>query len=1504
MSHRRRAQPFEGNAPSTVDTTVSQRSSPLLSTARSHSINSSRRPTALREPQLQTPSTYPAKTAYNRPSALPRSISGSSSSRLEAIASSRPMPISSRTRGPSGHRRSPSEDVPLMFDVPPRPESIAPNSQYQDDDGAQSSALDESNDTVLGIVIPDKTERHRHQILPPQLIPELQALANQPSRNRHPAPSVSTISSPSTRFTESPAPWSASTTTTTPVSWSSTSPGLISSGAARMAKSKSQTVPQPAITRKQMPPLPRPQEISRPTTSTSTTKSSKSDVGRGARRKKGSILESPAPSPPPRTSSSQRRAKQSGGLSAPGSIDETLSRAGPSVTPISETDPSPEIDRTRNGIGTPGNTIARIGAGTAHQHLQHSLQRPPTRPSRKGTPDLGESRHLFVNDHRSEIGNRKGQMLAPAFGQTGADLASQDITSVGQTEERLPRIQRSPSRLGKLSRLGLFGRRTNTSSSDVEKSPKKLVRRGPSAGTGHEGYGKYARKARKSSTETSSGQSDSEQSIASSAHVPASSRKHSSSTSRRNRSSQSDVDDFAATRLKPVVIRGGFRPSTEGEEVGDTSQARGASSDVSSRPEQRRLRSPLKDVSNVRGGTIARHEPVSPLALRRSQRFAMSADTFSLPGPIRTDGSAAQPLISSYDTTQSSIVPSSLATSNPASELSSSNVTESQLQEKRPRRRWWNPFKSKTITTPPAIARSVRPLEPEMAVSIAAGPAPRSVPYYAVMESDSENNGPEQIGDLLSEVAESRSRTPEMNIVEDDRPPILRNTDSVLLPAAPVWIHPESNTTSQDPRDLSGAQAPPVKQSRLAHVGRIPKVVPRSEREHKPSRRSFSQPFSRQDDGERYFTPARLDQQQRSDRPQLEIHTDVLPSRPFPPVDYLSAKPASAPARADVAHLGPAVGENTDLVRFPSRHESDVSVSSSSEGKLSIMGPALVPNQLNLNSGRMYPKTRQPSMLAGDEDVWREYDDFIDQVMSPSDSPPRKPARLPVPKVTSAKEVVRLKQPKSSRTPLPEPRRAMLDVTLPTSLTPPVIFPSPSLLSDKTIGEDIRLRRSRIVSALHSSIDPSSPFSMREFLQDYGSVTRDSLRLSDRLSTSTTDMIQRDTPTMVTYLDRTTQHQHSHQDNALLIDTVQRGKDPVKQSELHYASLEVARWLSFGRVLFSPAHKEIHTIPERRVLVIDGLGNEDWAMYCAVTYEAERAIIYDLKEASHHRSAPQDDSFSSLPPNYRRKETSSLSDRFPFHSSYFSAIVLRFPPVMAETTTRNIIAECRRTLVPGGHLEIMLLDLDIVNMGVQTRRAVRELKMRITTKSPNTSLKPAIDNIQTLLGSRGFCGLNRCVVGVPVAGRPNGSTDSSSSSRSSHGSLGFPHRISGEAAQARGHAAKSPADGGSHNFSLNDLVADHSETADAKIGRMVSRTARSWWQRCFEASVLPDGDLSRSVFSDRKVLSECKSRASSFKLLIAYAQRPVFETRRRTMSEPNSSIPATTGPQRQNKTPV
>jgi hypothetical protein len=469
-----------------------------------------------------------------------------------------------------------------------------------------------------------------------------------------------------------------------------------------------------------------------------------------------------------------------------------------------------------------------------------------------------------------------------------------------------------------------------------------------------------------------------------------------------------------------------------------------------------------------------------------------------------------------------------------------------------------------------------------------------------------------------------------------------------------------------------------------------------------------------------------------------------------------------------------------------------------------------------------------------------------------------------------------------------DPRKGTLDLTVSHGLTPPLPIQSPSLLSDRSAADEIRLRRSRIVSALHSSYDPSSPFSMREFLKDYGAKAIDEHGLPERFSTfSAAAMISPVSPTIV--VPSTGPHlAQTHDEKAHLLDSVERAKNPVRQSELHSASLEVARWLSFGRVLFSPAHEEVQMLAERNILVIDGLGNEDWSIYCAVTYEKERAVIYDLKEDSNSGLSQVSRDSMHGPRNHHRRAVSSLSDRFPFHSAYFSAIVLRFPPAMSEAKTKNIISECRRVLMPGGHIEIMLLELDIVNMGVQTRRAVRDLKMRMTDAAPDLDLKPTIDNFQSLLGNRGFAGLSRCVVGVPVTGRPAGSLDSSSSSRSSYGSAGYGRRTSGGSSQI-----PRPVKG--HNFSLNDLVADQSDNADAKIGRMVSRTARSWWQHCYEADMMASTATTGSIFSDKRVMQECRARASSFKLLIAYAQRPVFGPKRRTMSESSVANVATAG---------
>ncbi|ETN39588.1 uncharacterized protein HMPREF1541_05814 [Cyphellophora europaea CBS 101466] len=1346
--------------------------------------------------------------------------------------------------------------------------------------------------------MPEVGRKQRSPNLPPRLVPELQALASHTSKpyQHAPPPSVSTISSPSTRFTESPAPWSAGTATTTPVSWSSASPALTSSYGMRTPEKKSKTVPVPNPPRSRLPKLPsipRPPPPPQSGASAVVENETRSTESRGPSRKK-SILHSPPPTPPPRTSSVKR--PSTGGRSTNTSIDDTLSRAAPSGPPTRPSTAPSSADRH----GSPRapqlrreDRIDDFSAFTTHENLQDSIRNVPTRPSRSGTFDLGDSRPTTVNTHKAAFSAQHRQLLESGFEDvTPHRVVVSSSTAQSDTERGLAgeKRARSPARLGKFSKLRIFGQRS-ISSTDADKSPKKLQRRGPSAGTGHEGYGKYAKRGRKQSTEPSGTSSESERSQSSTRRLPLFSHSRKASSSSR-RTSQSDLDEFAVPRLNPVVLRGGSQTSVATD---NPSSDRGylTSPDLrettpSPAPDDppchydRRVRSPLSNATNSPG----RDGPVPRLALRRSQRFPTGSEPLRLPAPIRTDDLQAQPGINSYDTSLSSTMPSSAALSLPASEHV--YIDPGLLKEKKARRRWWNPFRARPqgmIVQEPIMMPSS---EPEMAVSIATGPAPRSIPYYAMLESESEGTGPQQIGEYMSEAANpSYSPSPEEH---EDRAKASRNTESILLPAPPIWSSVDQSMQQVEPLEPSPLEAGP-RQPRLAQVGRIPKVVSRSERQHKPSRQSFSQPFAR---GHPLQHPAGYSHDPRlswEEPPQLQIHTETLPSRPFFEVGNPSAKPSSAPAHSRPAQVSLPEPFTSDLVKVSSMHSSDVSTSSSSAGMISVMGPGIIPTTYEMQAQSYMPVVRQPSVYA-EEDVWNEFDDIIDHVMSPSRSPgsksPETQAKQPLRPLVETSSCSPLTgrpviRPTSrGKMPFPEGRRAMTDLPLATRGTPPVIFPLPLLTADKSVSEEIRLRRSRIVSALHSSYDPSSPFSMREFLKDY-SEPRDSMRLSERLSASTAARSTLTAPALV----EEPEAERTHQDNAILLDVAGRAKDPAKQSELHYASLEVSRWLSFGRVLFSPAQDEIQTLPDRNVLVIDGLGNEDWSIYCAVTYEAVKAVVYDLKETSQYKKSGSPQSLGHLPTNHRRAEIATFSERFPFQSAFFSVIVLRFPPAMSEAKLKNIISECRRSLMPGGHIEVMLLDFDFVNMGVQTRRAVRELKMRMATKDPNVNLKPTIDSFQSLLGGRGFTGLSRCVVGVPVVGRPPGSTDSSTSSRSSGGSYarrpGDPTRLTSRHSQ-RGQ-----------NFSLSELVADPSESADAQIGRMVSKTARNWWQHCYEAGVIPNGDLSRSIFSEKKVLQECKMRASSFKLLIAHAQRPVFEQRRRTMSESAAAAMATAG---------
>ncbi|EXK77524.1 hypothetical protein FOQG_17767 [Fusarium oxysporum f. sp. raphani 54005] len=135
--------------------------------------------------------------------------------------------------------------------------------------------------------------------------------------------------------------------------------------------------------------------------------------------------------------------------------------------------------------------------------------------------------------------------------------------------------------------------------------------------------------------------------------------------------------------------------------------------------------------------------------------------------------------------------------------------------------------------------------------------------------------------------------------------------------------------------------------------------------------------------------------------------------------------------------------------------------------------------------------------------------------------------------------------------------------------------------------------------------------------------------------------------------------------------------------------MTVSRWLTFGHVRHELVPVE-GSLKRHPVLVIYGLGNDDWPFYTAETYLA--ATFFNM------------------------------SPRIP-------------PP-----------EELKR-----GFIELSILDVDLNNIGNWNRRTVRRLKGRTNEKSPDTSLRSTVDLIVRLLGKVGFTTIKAARVGVSIA---------------------------------------------------------------------------------------------------------------------------------------------------------
>lgn len=1409
----------------------------------------------------------------------------------------------------------------------PRADSMSSQDEGQPTKDTSGGFRDPFSETVLGITLPpsssilarsggevevSSTGYYDYEVGPTEIL-------------TLPAPQYALSSTPSTRYSESPGPFSVSST---PTSMSSYSPGVtLSTKSATRVRQASPLQSRPPVVRHRTPDestfrqqhgLPAVRESSTSSSSTSTV------LADGNKQK---AQQSPHHLPPPPPS------LQIGTV--------PRAQAPPELAHLADHQPASSQLPRRPARPSRNNTAEIVGLREPSPVIQSNMTSFPSSHRRTSST---ESKMSITVSGRTRFGipsKPTSRNPSPSLGAT----ATFSPGSRAPTREPTPDVQQQSRALpvtssstapspSKTSRFGFF-RRTKTEPTPAPKSEKKL-RRGPAAGTGHEGYGRYAVRGRSGSSMSGSsiGRSASAGTTTESLNRTPSSRKSSMTST-----TSTEVDDYFLERLAPVAIRG-TGSSAELSRSPDPTRS-GSSLDISSAPGE----GPKKIQGSSRPNVEKKKPTLLPSAMSDPVRGGSPMKRMPL-GPRRpseSDDDVKRSFLPSLTTRRTSRASKSIDGAPLSKVISSGSTTEqgSKAKYKKDKAEKEKAEKAEKAASKPSkkwnfFQRAhAAPKTESPAVDAAASanrvPPSRSVAHYALMDSQS-GIDLEDIEQLMQE-PDATPEEPLSPVGQVDRTPSGTESEqkerlqSMLLPPKPVfpshlpsarsaspkvYLHPEAppqapkhklsiDTTEQtisnppvrlsqsdltpvtdlspsspsrplSPVELTPAvelpQSPPVfvlpqslpspgpppanpppRPSRLAQVGRIPQVISRRNQGHRPPSQSFSRPFVV--DQPRPNVPPRTSLDSAS---PLSVSAGAV--EPYPVLRGLDALSHSL-AIATMSPSAEEASRQSEFFKFPPRKDSEVSYSSSSG--IWSFAPT--------SGTAMVPVTGAPQ---SEDEIWKEYDDLIDEVLSPLDvgtgehktgTPTRHPSLEPLPLKTKVSRV--------------------------------------STQSGAS-HQSLHLRRSRLLAVLHSAQSPTSPISLSDFLQDYGDrnlsvidpiTGRLSFPSSIRMSTGSAprnrpSSTRSSLPASLTLSarqskatlasnsdkDRGSASTNRYRDTRLMDLAETQSDGLVSMANLRFGALMTSKWLSFGRVLFSPAHFEMKNPSQDRVLIIDGLG-KDWSYYCALTYP--EATIYNLGSGASSSTAANGNAsepWSTLR-NHHHVGQESLAAPFPFDSGFFACVVLRFPPALPSSVHRSVISECKRVLRPGGHLELSVLDMDLVNMGNRARRAVRGLKVKMQVADEQISLRNISDEIMAGLGRKGFTECNRCFVGVPVAGKlPNPEEmKRSGSTTSSQKSKGTPK------------AAKKP----KPEVSFSDLLSKHSSsdsTADG-IADMVARVGRWWYSRCYESLVLPeageDGNvLENSIWRDESLIRECEKRGTSFRLLIGYAQKPEVGVRR------------------------
>ncbi|OQD82837.1 hypothetical protein PENANT_c019G02022 [Penicillium antarcticum] len=1292
-----------------------------------------------------------------------------------------------------------------------------------------------------------------------------------------PAPFLS-ASSPSTRYSESPSIWSRGST---PTSLSSYSPGIVHS-------TKIGRLRQPSPSQTRLP-------VFSP-----------------------SIIQSSPKQERPEPKTQKRVPSKSSGLSSVGTDDHNQSTSkspsnhmpgppysSPTIKPLSNFSPSKSGDiDTEKACREVEEAERRLvdpqGAKECSPARFVETPRTPPRPSRDGTHRLeleklpvvrSNLRYIRSTGHTRRESAEKilaASLPHPTPNQSAAasidSLHSRSISRVSSQDDGSPVLSRkSPRTLTKEppkeqpeskmpvpKRFGLFTKKSKPDMTETTTEQARLPRKGPAAGTGHEGYGKYGQRGRKASGSSSSG-----------------TRTRSTSTTRSVASKGSlssrpelEIDDFFMSRLEPVIINGG---GMDGASLSRTQSEQSMSSlsvaSTSNLPRQGALThsngqstDSLATSTGTFGDTVTLVESAGTASRNRSPERELntrrpSTSVSRMPVPkSKRHGVFANTQAAVTTTSLTSQEPSVKATPQPKkavqkpAERTKKSEPAQQQQAKKGKTSMWNFFQksSNEHKSGPPITTASHTAQLHAAISPVLNTRP--VAHYAFVDADSDS-----LDEIINKIEDSPP-TEEEKIFHPVEVPaglnIRKREPSILLPSPPK-LHGEFENDRPSPkiamfnRNLMPPElesSPEVERPRrLASVGRIPQVVSRRDRQHRPAMQSFSRPFSVVESPALTAptTGAPHESPLISDAP---LDLGIGPSEPRWGHGLSPAFSASEEASALDFLAGPF--SDYEFLKFPPKKGSTSSDSSAALAAVTAVAPV-------------------PGSPPTEDEVWNEFDDLIDHVLSPEGPESKEPVK---PEDDARFELATMAS------------RALQDELN----NPTPIQRGPGEDSVRSSASSVRLRRSRIVSALQSSTAPSSQPSYSDLVSRYGDLTEDKINAEKDEDVSAPveepSSIDQRWEQQSTFLQslaavpspRPKIHRSQEAGSS------EREWDAVTRTNMRSASLMTSRWLSFGRVLFSPAHNHVKTGGQGRILVVDGLGNDDWSFYCSLTYPD--AEVYSLGGRPVSTAAPHPAAWQP-PTNHHTVYHAGLSNPLPFPKDYFTVAVLRFPAVCSETVQGNIVQECKRVLRTGGYLEMCLLDRDMVNMGPRTRKAVRQLKETTCLSDSTISLKPTSDSVQRQLGTQGFDNLRRCMVRIPVAGmvvRSSASTTSSSQSFSTSApsdafSLPTISITTATGSQNTRSTSKFPSDDA--NISLGDLLSDPSPSPanDESIAKIVARVGRWWYSKCYEDPVLSGGDSDTSMWRDRKVLRECQRRGSGFRMLIAYAQKP-SEVPRRTAS--------------------